>query len=237
MSPFTSAYLTQPGFAMAFARFSDVYGRKSILLVSWALFMLSSLACAVSKTMIQLIVFRAFQGLGGAGLYSLGMVMIPEVLKSTQLGLGSALVGLTIGGSGVLGPVLGGVISHLSTWRWVFYINLPFGAVITASIFFLWPATEGSSLNSWNAFLSIDFTGIGLLLGASICLIYGLQAATTGGHSWSYPPVIATLVLSGLFWIGFMAWETLLSTRSWSSIQPIFPVHIVKRRIMAAVFA
>lgn len=67
-------------------------------------------------------------------------------------------------------------------------------------------------------------------------MIYGFQDATTGGHDWSHPPVIATLVLAGAYWIGFFGWEIFLAKRAWSSMQPIFPMRIMKRRIVAVVF-
>ncbi|KFY58775.1 hypothetical protein V496_05978 [Pseudogymnoascus sp. VKM F-4515 (FW-2607)] len=229
--------LTYMSFAMPIARLSDIYGRKSMILVSWALFMVFSLACALSQTIRQLIVFRAFQGLGGAGLYSMGMVMIAEVLDPPKFAAGAAWIGLTVGGSGVLGPILGGAISNQSTWRWIFYMNLPFCVIAMASIFFFWPASAKSSANSkWNTFLGIDFLGILFMMGGSVCLVYGLQRATTGGRSWGEPVIIACLVLSGLFWLAFFAWEGLLGARSWSNVEPIFPMHILKRRVMAAAF-
>ncbi|OBT80182.1 hypothetical protein VF21_00606 [Pseudogymnoascus sp. 05NY08] len=229
--------LTYMSFAMAIARLSDIYGRKSIMLVSWAIFMVFSLACALSHTIRQLIVFRAFQGLGGAGLYSMGMVMIAEVLDPSKFAAGAAWIGLTVGGSGVLGPILGGAISNQSTWRWIFYMNLPFSAIAMASIFFIWPASaKTSDSGKWRTFLGIDFVGILFMMGGSVCLVYGLQRATTGGRSWGEAVIVTSLVLSGVFWIAFFAWEGLLGTRSWSNIEPIFPMHILKRRVMAAAF-
>ena len=198
--------------------------------------MVFSLACAVSHTIRQLIVFRAFQGLGGAGLYSMGMVMIAEVLDPAKFGAGAAWMGLTVGGSGVLGPILGGAISNQSTWRWIFYMNLPFSAIAIAAIFFIWPSSAKPSGGSkLHTFLGIDFTGILFMMGGSVCLVYGLQRATTGGRSWGEPVVITCLVLSGVFWVAFFAWEGLLGRRS-SKFEPIFPMHILKRRVMAAAF-
>ncbi|KFY08672.1 hypothetical protein V492_06029 [Pseudogymnoascus sp. VKM F-4246] len=230
--------LTYMSFAMAIARLSDIYGRKPVVLVSWGLFMVFSLACALSQTIRQLIVFRAFQGLGGAGLYSMGMVMIAEVLDPSKFAAGAAWIGLTVGGSGVLGPILGGAISNQSTWRWIFYMNLPFSAIAMASIFFVWPASAKPSQSSkWHTFLSIDFVGVLFMMGGSVCLVYGLQRATTGSRPWDEPVVVTCLVLSGVFWLAFFTWEGLLGARSWLNIDPIFPMHILKRRVMAAAFA
>ncbi|KFY54775.1 hypothetical protein V497_07433 [Pseudogymnoascus sp. VKM F-4516 (FW-969)] len=228
--------LTYMSFAMAIARVSDIYGRKTMMLVSWTLFMVFSLACALAQTIRQLIVFRAFQGLGGAGLYSMGMVMIAEVLNPSKFAAGAAWIGLTIGGSGVLGPILGGAIANQSTWRWIFYMNLPFCVITMASVFFVWPAsTKTSESSKWRTFLSIDFVGIVLMMGGSVCLVYGLQRATTGGRSWGESTIVACLVLSGLFWLAFFAWEG-FGARVWSNVEPIFPMHILKRRVMAAAF-
>ena len=125
---------------MLFARISDVIGRKVAYLTAYAIFVAFSLACGWSKSLTQLIVFRALQGIGGSGmcsvhvvvwliadalvgLYSLSMILLPEVssLKSQQyVGL---LVGATLAMSGVMGPLLGGALTEYANWRWVFWIK------------------------------------------------------------------------------------------------------------------
>ena len=115
-------------------------------------------------------------------------------------------------------------------------MNLPFCVIVMASIFFIWPASEKPSESSkWRTFLSIDFVGIVSMMGGSVCLVYGLQRATTGGRSWGEPTIVACLVLSGVFWIAFFTWEG-FGARSLTNIEPIFPMHILRRRVMAAAF-
>ncbi|CCF38151.1 ComD protein [Colletotrichum higginsianum] len=102
---------------------SDLFGRKGTVLVSLTVFTLFSLACGVSQTMEQLIVFRAFQGMGGAGLYSMAVSVITEITPLKYIGISSGLMGSIFAMSSLLGPNLGGAITQHSTWRWVFYLK------------------------------------------------------------------------------------------------------------------
>ncbi|WQF84727.1 Putative major facilitator superfamily, MFS transporter superfamily [Colletotrichum destructivum] len=119
----TSYLLTYTGFLIIFARISDLFGRKGTVLVSLTVFTLFSLACGVSQTMEQLIVFRAFQGMGGAGLYSMAVSVITEITPLKYIGISSGLMGSIFAMSSLLGPNLGGAITQHSTWRWVFYLK------------------------------------------------------------------------------------------------------------------
>lgn len=82
-----------------------------------------SLGCGFSRSLETLIACRAIQGIGGAGMYSLTLVVLPEISPLKMLPFISALVGLIVAIAGVLGPVLGGVISSSTTWRWIFWLK------------------------------------------------------------------------------------------------------------------
>jgi MFS family permease len=111
------------GFSVIFARLSDVTGRMGAVMLAFLIFTVFSLACGLARTLIQLIVFRALQGIGGSGLYSMTMVVFPEISPPKVYPIMSGVIGAVIAIGGVLGPVLGGLITHYSTWRWIFLLK------------------------------------------------------------------------------------------------------------------
>ena len=115
--------LADIGCAIFFTRLADVFGRKQILLTSFIFFTIFSLACGFSQTVEQLIIFRTLQGIGGTGLYSLAMVICPEISPPKYLHHVVSAIGATVAISGVMGPVLGGVITGTTTWRWIFWLK------------------------------------------------------------------------------------------------------------------
>lgn len=117
----TSYLLTYMAFAIIITRLSDIFGRKAVEVMNFTLFIAFSLGCALSQSMTQLIIFRAFQGIGGSGLFSMTMVITMSSVPPDKRGMLSGVIGLVLVTSGVLGPVLSGAITHdhnSSTWRW-----------------------------------------------------------------------------------------------------------------------
>jgi MFS family permease len=118
-----SYILADIGCAVFFTRLSDVFGRRQMVLASFFFFTIFSLACGLAQSVEQLIVFRALQGIGGTGLYSLCMVICPEISPPKFLPMVVTVIGATVAIAGVCGPVLGGVITGTTTWRWIFWIK------------------------------------------------------------------------------------------------------------------
>lgn len=87
------------------------------------LFLVASMACGAAQTMTQLIVFRAFQGIGGSGLYSLTFVSIMKLIVPEKIGFYSGVISSVFAMSNLLGPLFGGIISDRTTWRWIFFIK------------------------------------------------------------------------------------------------------------------
>lgn len=106
---------------------SDVVGRRNAYLVAWTLFFAASIGCGFAKSINQLIALRTIQGIGGSGLYSLAMVMFPEIFPRSMRRWIGAIAGGVVGTSGIMGPVLGGIITHYASWHWIFWINAPVG--------------------------------------------------------------------------------------------------------------
>ncbi|KAK7962517.1 uncharacterized protein PG986_003342 [Apiospora aurea] len=221
------AYL---GFAVAFSKLSDIYGRRALVEISWLLFGAFSLGCGLAKNMTQIIVCRAFQGIGGSGLYSLAQIGLFEVGPTHKPGLLGALIGMTLAVSFVLGPVLGGTISHFASWRWIFFINIPFSTVALAGIMLAWPSRYGSRSSMAGSYKRLDLPGIFLVIGGSTLLVFSLQQAGSFSMSWDSPVIVATLTIAALCWIVFVAWEYLLETKHYMGIQPLFSSKLVAMR-------
>ena len=115
--------LADVGSAVMIARIADVLGRKLVVVCAFIIFAAFSLACGWSKSMNQLITFRAVQGIGGAGLYSMTMVIFPEVSPPSMMPLISTILGAVVAIAGVTGPILGGVLTTDASWRWIFWIK------------------------------------------------------------------------------------------------------------------
>ncbi|KAI1263893.1 major facilitator superfamily domain-containing protein [Xylariaceae sp. FL1019] len=225
------AYL---GLAIGFAKLSDIYGRRDTICAAWILFSGFSIGCATATTMPQLIICRAFQGMGGSGLYSLGQIALFEVGPVHKPSLMGALIGLTLAVSYVLGPVLGGVISSTTSWRWIFWINVPSGVLLVAGLYITWPGGIGPRLYGWEAVRRIDFVGNILIVSACTLLVFALQEAGAYSFAWNSAVIILALTVSALSWLGFVAWEVLLGLRPYSRIEPILPLRLVTSRVYAA---
>ncbi|KAI1339355.1 major facilitator superfamily domain-containing protein [Xylariaceae sp. FL0016] len=224
------AYL---GLAIAFAKMSDIYGRRDMICVAWLLFGGFSFGCGFAQTMPQLIICRAFQGMGGSGLYSLGQIALFEVGPTHKPSLMGAMIGLTLAVSYVLGPVLGGIISSSTTWRWIFWINIPFGVALITALYITWPRALSRTTNGWTTVRRIDFVGNILIIAACVLLIFSLQEAGAYTYAWNSPAIILALVVSSLSWIGFIGWEVFLGTKSSTNIEPILPLRLVMSRVYA----
>ncbi|KAF4440059.1 Major facilitator superfamily domain, general substrate transporter [Fusarium austroafricanum] len=222
----TAYMVTFNGFLLLHARLSDVFGRFVVFFGCLAIFALFSGVCGAAQTMTQLIVFRALQGIGASGLFSLTMVIVPDITPDRWLGLYSGVVSSVFAFSSVLGPVLGGVLAQHSTWRWVFLLNLP-GAAVCAFLLvpsIRWKSNSKALRSGWK---EIDVPGAFLFLAATILLIYALQSASTvgDGNGWSSKTIIGCLVGSGVSLVLFIGYELVLPR--FSSIAPFFPLPLL----------
>ncbi|KAG6010453.1 hypothetical protein E4U21_006454 [Claviceps maximensis] len=226
--------LTYMGFAVCIAKLSDIYGRKNMLILSWIMFISFSMGCASSKDMIALIICRAFQGIGASGLYSLTQIGLVEVGPVHRPSLIGALIGATLATAFVLGPLIGGVISELSDWRWLFNMNVPCGLLTILAITNLWPQENVADLLSWSAFRSIDFLGSFTLLSSSGFLVFAMQQAGSQALAWNSPAIIVSFIISFISWLIFILWEVHLARKRHRHIEPIFPIHLIGKRVYAA---
>ncbi|KAF5635101.1 major facilitator superfamily transporter [Fusarium sp. NRRL 25303] len=234
----TSYLVTYTGFLIIYSKLSDIFGCKLMLLLAITIFTVFSMACGASDSMVLLIVFRAFQGMGGSGIYSLSTIMVPLMVPPDKYATYISIMSSTFILSSVLGPILGGAITDHTTWRWVFYFNGPGGALaavlLAFSVLFNFPYGESDrffhSLASKQMWKRVDFVGMAVSLAASILIIFALEQGGIA-YPWGSGAIVSTFVLSGILWIAFIAWERLLSSRD-DVREPMFPWSLVHNRFV-----
>ncbi|KAK2608455.1 hypothetical protein QQS21_003025 [Conoideocrella luteorostrata] len=182
----------------------------------------------------SVIVCRAFQGIGASGLYSLTQIGLMEIGPVHRPSLIGAIIGATLAMAFVLGPLIGGVVSELSDWRWLFNMNIPFGLVTILAITNFWPQENVADLLSWTAFKSIDFLGGSTLLCSSGFLVFAMQQAGSQALVWNSPEIIVSFVISALCFITFITWEMHLARQRHRHVEPIFPIQLMGKRVYAA---
>ncbi len=154
----TSSYLlAQTAVTPLYGKLGDLYGRKRILQTAVVIFLVGSALCGLARSMTALIAFRALQGMGAGGFIVLTQATIGDVVSPRERGKYQGIFGGVFGLASVAGPLLGGLIVEHTSWRWVFYVNLPIGLVALVVLAITLPATAA------RAKPSIDYLGAGLL--------------------------------------------------------------------------
>src|SRR5438034_161663 len=109
--------------------FTDRFGRKNYLLLSIIGFTIASALCGAATSIIQMVLFRLLQGVFGAGLVPLSQAILADIFPDNERGKAMAIWGMGVMVGPILGPSLGGYLTEIASWRWTFYVNLPFGIV------------------------------------------------------------------------------------------------------------
>lgn len=217
-----SAYLVASTVTVpVWGKLSDLYGRRLFYQVGIAIFLAGSILSGVSTSMAQLIVYRTIQGLGAGALVPLGMTIIGEIFtvqeRARMQGLFSGVWGL----ASIVGPLLGGFITDQLSWRWVFFVNIPFGvaSALIIGAFFVEPKRHGRR--------SVDYLGA-LLLTASVSIL--LLALVEGGEGPSLAEFFggrtaALLIASAFLLAAFIAVER-------RAVEPIIPLSLFRNRVV-----
>jgi EmrB/QacA subfamily drug resistance transporter len=161
----TAFMLTSTTTTPLYGKLSDMYGRRSMFFVAIVTFLVASLLCGAAQTMGQLIGFRALQGIGAGGLQVLAQASVADVVAPRDRPRYQGLFTGTFAFSSVAGPLLGGVITQALSWRWVFYVNLPVGAMALVMI------ATGLRKPPRGVAKPIDFLGAALLASATASVL------------------------------------------------------------------
>jgi EmrB/QacA subfamily drug resistance transporter len=173
-----------------YGKLGDLFGRGRLFQWAIVVFLIGSVLCGLSQSMLQLVAFRAIQGLGAGGLIVLGQAIIAEVVSPRERGRYQGYFGAVFGAASVAGPLLGGFITDHMSWRWVFYVNLPLGLLALAVTMLVLPAGQRHGNPR------IDYAG-SAILAAFVTTVVLLT--TWGGttYGWTSAPIAALVALAG----------------------------------------
>lgn len=203
-----------------YGKLADMFGRKPIFLFGIVLFVIGSMLSGAAQSMLQLIWFRAFQGLGAGAVIPLSITIFGDIYTGEERGRMQGLVSSVWAFAGLLGPLAGGLFVDYVSWRWIFYINVPVG--IAATMLIISFLHESQSEHSRK---NIDYLGAALFTVAMGSLLYAL---ISGGeaYAWNSPTIIALFTVAFVFLGIFLAVEA-------KAKNPMLPLSIFKIRVIA----
>src|SRR5512133_793957 len=187
-----------------YGKLSDLYGRKQVYIVSMAIFLTGSILCGLARTMEQLILFRAVQGVGAGGVLPLVFTIIGQLFSLEQRARMQGLFSGVWGVSAVIGPLMGGFLVDRVSLHWVFYINIVPGLLASALVWFAWksPARERA------ARVAVDYPGAVLLTLGVLSLLLALDMPG-GPLGWALLFTAACL-FAGRVWVERRAADPIL---------------------------
>src|SRR2546428_143208 len=195
---FTAYLLTATISGPIYGKLSDLFGRRPVLLFAVAVFLIGSLLAGLSREMWQLVGFRALQGLGAGALFPIALAVIGDLFEPSERGKYQGLVGAVFGLSSLIGPAIGGIITDTVGWHWVFFVNLPIGAVVFAVIWRTLPRARPSATAP-----RIDYLGATVLVAALVPILVGLTNKQSG--TWG-DPAVGGLIALGLAITAVFVW-------------------------------
>lgn len=200
--PITTYLLTMTISMPLFGKLADVYGFKPIYLFGIIVFLIGSVLCGLSQNMMQFILFRGLQGVGGAILISNTMAIISILFPPAERAKYGGFVSSASGLASLVGPLLGGLITDHFSWRWVFFVNIPLGMLTLAIFIFTFPAYHEKQEQK-----QVDFAGAAVII---MALVPMLLAFTWGGrnYGWNSIQIIGLLVISIIMLVIFGVIET-----------------------------
>ncbi|MGA1738985.1 MAG: MDR family MFS transporter, partial [Candidatus Nanopelagicaceae bacterium] len=216
----TAYLLTSTAVTPLYGKISDIYGRRPVYIFAIGTFLIGSFLAGAATTMTQLILFRAIQGIGAGGLFALSFIIIGDIVSPRDRGKYQGLFGAVWGVSSVAGPLLGGFFADqgeilgITGWRWIFYINLPFGVLALLVTFSVLHIPKPNLKHS------IDYLGaIFMIVGVTAVLLAISVTGPTDG--WLHPLTLTYFAVAIIFTATFIWWESRVS-------EPLLPLRLFK---------
>jgi EmrB/QacA subfamily drug resistance transporter len=217
---FTSYIITETVALPLTGRLSDIYGRKWLFIIGMSIFTVGSFLSGTSQSMMQLIIFRGFQGIGFGVMSALGFIVIADLFAPEERGKYGGLMAGVFGLSTIIGPTLGGYLTDTFSWRWCFFATIPIGLVIILLFIFYFPPIRPTAAKH-----RVDYPGAVTL---ALFITPLILALTWGGadYAWDSPVILGLFALAA----AMLALFILLETRA---EEPVIPLGLLRNRVLS----
>ena len=216
----TTAYLiTSTALVPVAGKLGDMFGRKPFLLAGMVGFVGASALCGTSHNMVELVLFRALQGVFGGVLFASTFAVLADIFPPSARARMSGVFGAVFGLSSVIGPTLGGYLTDGPGWRWVFYVNIPVGVLAVVLVLSRLPFVRSSA-----RLRDIDWIGTGLLFAGLAPLLVALSM--TRDHSWTSAQVLGLFAVAAVMLAAFYVVERRVE-------HPVVPFHLFRLNVFA----
>lgn len=200
-----------------YGKIADLYGRKRALSTGIIIFLIGSALCGISTNMYELILFRAFQGIGAGAIFTVGYTIVGDAFSVEERAKVQGWISSVWGIASLLGPFIGGFLIDRLSWHWIFYINIPFGIF---SIILLEKNLDENVQKKKN---SIDYLGIVILTATIIIFLFTILSINENTKIYSFK-ILSPLVLTiGLLFIFYFVEK--------KSKEPVMPFDIFSRQV------
>ncbi|KAJ7241437.1 Mfs1.1 [Mycena rebaudengoi] len=204
-------------------RMADIFGRRIVLVSSLLCFTAGSIICACANSMAVLIAGRSIQGIGSGGIQALSAIIVADLVTLRERGIFNAYISATFSFASIIGPFIGGSIAQKTSWRWIFWINLPFCVLALGCVALFLKLRRPPVESLSDSLIGLDWVGNTLIIGGTASCIVALTWAGVV-YSWSSPQVLAPILVGifGLVWA--IAYDAKMARN------PSIPFRIISNR-------